>query len=69
MAFVHNACVLQLGGEPSRLKRLAVRFNRPVLMGDELTIEARGDRAGPWRLRVDNQAGVLVLKNGLAEVV
>jgi (3R)-3-hydroxyacyl-CoA dehydrogenase / 3a,7a,12a-trihydroxy-5b-cholest-24-enoyl-CoA hydratase / enoyl-CoA hydratase 2 len=68
MAFVHNACVRQLGGEPMRVKRLAVRFNRPVLMGDTLTIEARGPTAGPWQLRVTNQSGVAVLKNGVAEV-
>lgn len=68
MAFVHNACVRSLDGDPMRLRRLAVRFHRPVLMGDVLTIEARGPRHGPWQLRVTNQAGVLVLGNGVAEV-
>lgn len=68
MAFVHNACVRKLGGNPSLLRRLAVRFNRPVLMGDTLTIEARGPDTGPWQLRVTNQAGVVVLKNGVAEL-
>lgn len=68
MAFVHNACVRQLGGDPMRVQRLAVRFNRPVLMGDVLTIEARGPERGPWQLRVTNQSGVVVLKSGLAEI-
>ena len=68
MAFVHNACVAEAGGDPLRVKRLAVRFNRPVLMGDTLTIEARGPKAGPWHIRVTNQAGVAVLKNGVAEL-
>jgi acyl dehydratase len=68
MAFVHNACVRKLNDEPMRVKRLAVRFNRPVLMNDVLTIEARGPAQGPWSLRVTNQAGVVVLKNGIAEV-
>ena len=68
MAFVHNAAVRQVGGDPTRIKRLAVRFNRPVLMGDTLTIEARGDAGGPWLLRMTNQAGVVVLKSGLVEL-
>lgn len=67
MAFVHNACVRKVGGDPQRIKRLSVRFARPVLMNDVLTIEARGPAAGPWQLRVTNQAGVVVLKNGVAE--
>ena len=68
MAFVHNACVKQAGGDPMKVRRLAVRFNRPVLMGDVLTIDARGPKAGPWNIRVTNQAGVVVLKNGVAEL-
>lgn len=68
MAFVHNAAVRQVGGAPMSIRRLAVRFNRPVLMGDTLTIEARGDAKGPWLARVTNQAGVLVLKSGVVEL-
>jgi acyl dehydratase len=68
MAFVHNACVRKLGGDPAKLRRLAVRFNRPVLMGDVLTIDARGPEKGPWQIRVTNQSGVVVLKNGVAEL-
>ncbi|MBI1946963.1 MAG: MaoC family dehydratase N-terminal domain-containing protein [Deltaproteobacteria bacterium] len=68
MAFVHNAAVRQAGGDPNKIRRLAVRFNRPVLMGDTLTIEARGDAKGPWLVRVTNQAGVLVLKSGVVEL-
>lgn len=67
MAFVHNACVRKVGGDPLRIKRLSVRFARPVLMNDVLTIEARGPATGPWQLRVTNQAGVIVIKNGVAE--
>jgi acyl dehydratase len=74
---VHNACVRQLAAaglgaagavDPLRVKRLSVRFNRPVLMGDVLTIDARGQKRGPWNIRVTNQSGVVVLKNGVAEV-
>jgi acyl dehydratase len=68
MAFVHNACVRKVANDPARVKRLSVRFARPVLMNDVLTIEARGPAAGPWLLRVTNQAGVVVLKNGRAEL-
>lgn len=68
MAFVHNACVRKVSSDPARVKRLSVRFARPVLMNDVLTIEARGPEKGPWQLRVTNQAGVVVLKNGVAEI-
>lgn len=68
MAFVHNAGVAQAGGDPMKVRRLAVRFNRPVMMGDSLSIEARGPAAGPWLVRVTNQAKVLVLKSGIVEL-
>lgn len=68
MAFVHNAAVRQVGGEPTKVRRVAVRFNRPVLMGDTLTIEARGPATGPWLVRVTNQAGVVVVKSGQVEL-
>lgn len=68
MAFVHNALVRKLDGDPSRLQQLSVRFSRPVLMGDVLTIDVRGDEAGPWHIKVTNQDGVAVLKNGEAIV-
>jgi len=68
MAFVHNSCVRQAGNDPLRVKRLAVRFNRPVLMGDVLTIDARGAATGPWNIRVKNDSNVVVLKSGLAEI-
>ncbi len=68
MAFVHNAAVRQVGGDPNKVRRLAVRFNRPVMMGDTLSIEARGDPKGPWLVRVTNQAAVLVLKSGVVEL-
>jgi acyl dehydratase len=68
MAFAHNALVRHLEGDPARLKRLAVRFSKPVLMNDELRIEARGPAAGPWSVRVTNQRDEAVLTGGLAEV-
>ena len=68
MAFVHNAAVRQVGGDPMKVRRLAVRFNRPVMMGDTLSIEARGAATGPWLVRVTNQSKVLVLKSGVVEL-
>lgn len=67
-AIVQRACA----GNPLRLKRLAVRFSKPVLPGDSLTTSA-------WKLGAEaevvrygfettNQSGALVITNGLAEV-
>lgn len=67
MAFVHNALVRHAEGDTSAVRRLAVRFRRPVLMGDTLAIEARGSQDAP-ALRVTNQAGVVVLTGGRAEL-
>ncbi len=66
MAFVHNALVRELGGDPEKVARLSVRFSRPVLMGDVLTIAVRGPERGPLHIRVTNQDGTAVIKRGLA---
>lgn len=68
MAFVHNALVRHLSGDPARVRRLAVRFSKPVLMNDELTIDVRGPSSGPFAVQVTTQRGDLVLQNGVAEV-
>ncbi len=79
MAFVHDALVRHFaplnGGDPLAVKRLAVRFNKPVLMGDTLTVDVRGpvaDGAGgsekAFAIQVTNQAGAVVLKGGRAEI-
>jgi acyl dehydratase len=73
MAFTSRAMVLEAcGGDPRRLKRLAVRFSKPVLPGDRITTRA-------WKLATEdglirygfeavNQSGVPVITNGIAEV-
>lgn len=66
MAFVHNALVRHAGGDPHKVERLSVRFSRPVLMGDTLTIAARGPERGPLHIRVTNQDDTAVIKRGLA---
>ena len=79
---LHGACTMALvgravtvacgGGDPARLRRLAVRFSAPCFPGDELT-------ATVWELRdavpranvafeVTDQEGRKVITKGLAEV-
>jgi acyl dehydratase len=68
MAFVHNALTRHFDGDPTKVARLAVRFSKPVLMGDELTIDVRGPKGGPLRVRVTNPDGQVVLDNGVVEL-
>ena len=68
MAFVHNALVRELGGGPMKVTRLIARFSKPVLMGDELTIDVRGPEGGPLVIEVQNQRGEAVLTAGRAEL-
>lgn len=68
MAFVHNALVRHTGGDPARVARLAVRFSKPVLMNDELTIDVRGAQPGPLAVEVVTHRGDRVLQNGVAEL-
>ncbi len=73
MAFVGKAVVDEyLAGDPARLKRLAMRFARPVLPGEMLTtqgwMERESDGLLVLRLRAANQDGEEVITRGLAEV-
>jgi len=60
------------GGDSTRLKRLAVRFSRPVLPGQEITsrLWKTGERAGNtvYGFETTNPDGDLVIKDGLAEI-
>jgi acyl dehydratase len=68
MAFAARAVVAQAGGnDPARLARLAVRFARPVYMGDALTCV--GQRSGQHiDLMVKNQDDHAVLTRSVAEL-
>jgi len=73
MAFTSWAAIQEVcGGDPSRLKRLAVRFSRPVLPGQTITTtfwaagESNGNQAFGFETR--NGEGEVVIKDGLAEV-
>ncbi|MCA8921268.1 MAG: SCP2 sterol-binding domain-containing protein, partial [Planctomycetes bacterium] len=73
MSFAAKALVDHLGGrDPARLKRLGVRFSKPVLSGDVLTVSAWELDALEGRkvygVSVVNQAGVEVIQNGRAEL-
>jgi acyl dehydratase len=68
LAFTSWGILQALGGEDvSRLKRLAVRFSRPVLPGQD--IHTRAWRTGPDSYGFETTAdGTVVLRDGLAEI-
>lgn len=73
MAFTSHAVVQVIcGGDTERLRRLAVRFSRPVLPGQQITtrIWAAGEHDGHavYAFETTNPDGDLVIKDGLAEV-
>ena len=71
MAFVHNALTEKMcGGDPMKVARLKVRFAKPVMMGDVLTIKVH-ETATPreYAIEVYNPAGQAVIKDGLARLV
>ncbi|MBL4844550.1 MAG: SDR family NAD(P)-dependent oxidoreductase [Planctomycetes bacterium] len=71
MAMAGAAIIDEVGqGDPLALRRLKVRFSKPVLMGDVLTTEGwQEESAGAYGFRVVNQDGVVVVANGRAELV
>jgi acyl dehydratase len=60
-----------LGGDPTRLRRLRLRFSKPVLPGQEIVtrIWAAGESGALARFTFEttNEAGVPVLTDGVAE--
>jgi len=73
MAFAGQAVVGEAcAGDPERLRRLAVRFSRPVLPGQEITtrLYAAGQDQGVVRVGFEtvNADGQAVVKDGCAEV-
>jgi acyl dehydratase len=71
MAFASRALVEALcDGDSARLRRMAVRFSRPVLPGEAITtrIYRGGNGSGVHGFEVANPEGQLVVKDGLAEV-
>jgi acyl dehydratase len=74
MAFVSKVIIDQLcGGDPVKLKRLRVRFSRPVLPGQVITTkvwpEGEDTDRKIFALETFNPEGRAVIRGGLAEVV
>jgi acyl dehydratase len=73
MAIATKAAVNGLaGGDPTRIKRVAVRLSKPVLPGQELTTrlwsESSGDGVSTYGFETYNPDGVAVIKGGLVEI-
>ena len=73
MAFTSQAVVNQYaGGDPARVKRLSVRFSKPVLMGQTVTTQlwSAGEEDGLQKIgfRAVNDEGEGVIENGMALV-
>jgi acyl dehydratase len=75
--FLHGLCTMALcaqgivsvvaGGDPSRIRRLAVRFASPTYVGDELVV--RMYRSAPDCYAFEAEAGgAAVIRHGLAEL-
>lgn len=73
MAFASKAVLDAVcGGDPERLKRLKVRFSKPVLPGQTVTtrgwVEEKRNGLTIYGFETLNPDGVAVIKNGVAEV-
>jgi acyl dehydratase len=60
------------GGDPARVKRVAVRMSKPVFPGQELTTkfwkEGSGDGTTIYGFETYNPDGAAVIKNGAVEI-
>jgi acyl dehydratase len=70
MAFCGRAVIDSVaGGDPTRLTRLAVRFSRPVLPGQDITVRIyAGDGDDAYAFEALNAEGQAVVKDGRAEL-
>ena len=69
MAIAAKAAVNGLaGGDPTRVKRVAVRFSRPVLPGQELTTKFWRTGDNSYGFETYNSKGSAVIKGGVVEV-
>jgi acyl dehydratase len=79
---LHGLCTMALGSravvetvcshDGTRVKRLAVRFTRPVLLGQDITTTiwaaGKGPRSHMYAFEIVDASGQAVIKKGLAEV-
>jgi acyl dehydratase len=69
MAMTSQAVIKTVAdGDPSRLKRLAVRFSKNVFPGDDVTTPIYEAGPGRYAFETHSSRGDLVISNGLAEV-
>jgi acyl dehydratase len=69
MAFTSRAVVAAAaGGDPARLRRLAVRFSKPVLPGQDITTALHETAPGTYAFQTTSSSGDVVIKDGLAEI-
>lgn len=69
MAFTSRAVIESIcPRDPSRLKRLAVRFSSPARPGDAVTTQLWATGGGTYAFETATQDGALVIKDGFAEV-
>jgi acyl dehydratase len=73
MAIATKAAVNGLaGGDPTRVRRVSVRFSKPVFPGQELTTklwkESEGQGTVVYGFETYNPDGAAVIKNGLVEI-
>lgn len=67
MAWAVEAAIDALGGDPGKLKRIQVRFSRPVKLDDTVTFTATHAPDGKVQISAQNQDGQDVLKNAEAQ--
>ncbi|MFC0038495.1 MaoC/PaaZ C-terminal domain-containing protein [Actinomadura rayongensis] len=69
MAFTSRAVIESAAdGDPSRLRRLAVRFSRPVLPGQDVTTRIWRQDSTTFAFESTSTTGDVVIKDGLAEI-
>ncbi|MFD0683574.1 MaoC/PaaZ C-terminal domain-containing protein [Actinomadura fibrosa] len=69
MAFTSRAVIESAAaGDPARLKRLAVRFSKPVLPGQDVTTRIWRASGGAYAFETTSSSGDVVIKDGLAEI-
>jgi acyl dehydratase len=67
MAFASHAVIGVAGADPRTLKRLAVRFAKPVLPGQDIATRVwRAGAGGAFGFETASDADVVVIKDGLA---
>ena len=64
VAVIEHACP----DDPTRLKRLAVRFARPVQPGQTITTRIWNGSNGTYAYETESDDGATVIKDGLANI-